>query len=134
MKKEELSFKEKLELYYDLAHFFEYQFNQKRDSKLDNVIQRLKIWGKELKIRQQYYEVWDLNSFYLNKIFHWYIVIYDIVGNEIQKYPLKHSYPGKYNVSWNAKNKLGQEVSTGVYFIKLSSTSFKSVEKIIFLK
>ena len=62
------------------------------------------------------------------------IVIYDIVGNEIQKYPLKHSYPGKYNVSWNAKNKLGQEVSTGVYFIKLSSTSFKSVEKIIFLK
>ena len=57
MKQEELSFKEKLELYYDLAHFFEYQFNQKRDSKLDNVIQRLKIWGKELKIRQQYYEV-----------------------------------------------------------------------------
>ena len=43
MKKEELSFKEKLELYYDLAHFFEYQFNQERDSKLDNVIQRLKI-------------------------------------------------------------------------------------------
>ena len=62
------------------------------------------------------------------------IVIYDIVGNEIQKYPLKHSNPGKYNISWNAKNKLGQEVSTGVYFIKLSSTSFKSVEKIIFLK
>ena len=57
MKKEELSFKEKLELYYDLAHFFEYKFNQERDSKLDNIIQRLKIWGKELKIRQQYYEV-----------------------------------------------------------------------------
>ena len=62
------------------------------------------------------------------------IVIYDIVGNEIQKYPVNHSYPGKYNISWNAKNRLGQEVSTGVYFIKLSSTSFKSVEKIIFLK
>ena len=57
MKKEELSFKEKLELYYDLAHYFEYQFNQERDSKLDNIIHRLKIWGKELKIRQQYYEV-----------------------------------------------------------------------------
>ena len=62
------------------------------------------------------------------------IVIYDIVGNEIRKYPLKHSNPGQYNISWNAKNKLGQEVSTGVYFIKLSSTFFKSVEKIIFLK
>ena len=62
------------------------------------------------------------------------IVIYDIVGNEIQKYPVNHSYPGKYNISWNAKNRLGQEVSTGVYFIKLSSTSIKSVEKIIFLK
>ena len=34
MKKEELSFKEKLELYYDLAHFFEYQFNPRKGLKI----------------------------------------------------------------------------------------------------
>ena len=62
------------------------------------------------------------------------IIIYDILGKEIQRFSMNHFTPGKYNISWNAKNKLGQEVSTGVYFVKLHSTDSKSVEKIIFLK
>ena len=62
------------------------------------------------------------------------IIIYDIIGKEIQRFSMNHFTPGKYNISWNAKNKLGQEVSTGVYFVKLHSTDSKSVEKIIYLK
>ena len=62
------------------------------------------------------------------------IIIYDILGKEIQRFSMNHFTPGKYNISWNAKNKLGQEVSTGVYFVKLHSTDSKSVEKIIYLK
>ena len=62
------------------------------------------------------------------------IIIYGILGNEIQRFSIHHFTPGKYNISWNAKNKLGQEVSTGVYFVQLHSTYSKSVEKIIYLK
>jgi len=54
----ELSFKEKLKLYYDLAQYFEFELqNNKSNKKLENLILRLKKWGKELKIRKNYYEV-----------------------------------------------------------------------------
>ena len=53
-----LSFKDKVKLYYDLAEYFEFEL-QKNESnqKLENIIVRLKRWGKELKIRKNYYEV-----------------------------------------------------------------------------
>ena len=54
----ELSLKEKIELYYDLAEYFESELKKnKNNQKLDNIIKRLKRWGKELKIRRKYYEV-----------------------------------------------------------------------------
>ena len=62
------------------------------------------------------------------------LIIYDILGKEVQKFPIKYFNPGKYNISWNARNRLGQEISTGVYFIKLHSNYSNSVEKIIYLK
>ena len=62
------------------------------------------------------------------------LIIYDILGKEVQKFPIKNFTPGKHNISWNARNRLGQEISTGVYFIKLHSNYSNSVEKIIYLK
>ena len=54
----ELSFKDKVKLYYDLAEYFEFELqNNKNNQKLENNIIRLKRWGKELKIRKKYYEV-----------------------------------------------------------------------------
>ena len=54
----ELSFKDKLKLYYELAEYFEFQLkNNQNNQKLDNIIIQLKKWGKELKIRKKYYEV-----------------------------------------------------------------------------
>ena len=54
----ELSFKDKVKLYYDLAEYFEFELqNNKNNQKLENIIIRLKRWGKELKIRKKYYEV-----------------------------------------------------------------------------
>ena len=53
-----LSFKDKVKLYYDLAAYFEFELqNNKNNKKLENIIIRLKRWGKELKIRKNYYEV-----------------------------------------------------------------------------
>ena len=62
------------------------------------------------------------------------IIIYDILGKEIKTFPIKNFSPGKYNITWNAKNQLGQEVSTGVYLIKLQSAYSNNVEKVIYLK
>jgi len=56
------------------------------------------------------------------------------LGKEIKRFLVTNFNPGKYNFSWNAKNSLGQEISTGVYLIKLQSASSKSLEKVIYLK
>ena len=54
----ELSFKDKVKLYYDLAEYFEFELQEdKSNQKLESIIIRLKSWGKELKIRKNYYEV-----------------------------------------------------------------------------
>ena len=50
------SFKDKVKLYSDLAEYFELQENRS-NQKLESIIIRLKSWGKELKIRKNYYEV-----------------------------------------------------------------------------
>tara|TARA_B100001250_G_scaffold389158_1_gene388009 strand:+ start:366 stop:542 length:177 start_codon:yes stop_codon:yes gene_type:complete len=53
-----LSFKDKMKLYYDLAEYFEFELQEnKSNQKLESIIIRLKSWGKELKIRKNYYEV-----------------------------------------------------------------------------
>ena len=53
-----LSFKDKMKLYYDLAEYFEFELQKnKSNQKLESIIIRLKSWGKELKIRKNYYEV-----------------------------------------------------------------------------
>ena len=55
-----LTFKQKIKLYKDLKSFF-----QKSDLKnhpmtkkeIDSIIDKLKLWGKELRVRQLYYDV-----------------------------------------------------------------------------
>jgi flagellar hook assembly protein FlgD len=41
---------------------------------------------------------------------------------------------GFYNVIWDAKDENGACVSTGIYFIKLTSLSFFETHKILYLK
>jgi flagellar hook assembly protein FlgD len=41
---------------------------------------------------------------------------------------------GYYSVIWDAKDKNGEGVSTGIYFIKLTSLSYLKTQKILYLK
>ena len=54
----ELTFRDKVKLYYELAEHFESELkDNKNKERIENIIRKLKVWGKELKIRQKYYEV-----------------------------------------------------------------------------
>ena len=60
MEEKILTFREKLDLYYDLKEFLDEirKNGVKVDSSLQkNLVQRVDRWGKELQLRKYYYDV-----------------------------------------------------------------------------
>lgn len=55
--------------------------------------------------------------------------IYDILGNEVATLVDEYKTPGTYEVAWNAKN-----LSSGVYYYRLTSGNFSEVKKLILIK
>ena len=60
--------------------------------------------------------------------------IYDVNGSLVRNLVNKNLEPGSYTVSWDGTNFYGSKVSAGMYFYKITSGSFVSTQKMIFLK
>jgi len=56
MNNKDLSFKQKIELYDDMIKYFK-NIESSKSNKVDSIILRLKKWGRELKVRENYYDV-----------------------------------------------------------------------------
>ena len=65
---------------------------------------------------------------------HIQISIYDLNGRLVHTLFDNLLAAGSYTKSWNAKDKLGMEVSNGVYFVYFNAGSFSQKEKILYLK
>ena len=53
-----LSFKQKIELYDDMIQYFKnIESSKSNDVHVNDLISRLKKWGRELKVRENYYDV-----------------------------------------------------------------------------
>ena len=63
-----------------------------------------------------------------------FINIYNVLGQLILEFPLDNYPIGKSHMTWKGKNQLGQEVSNGVYFVKLSTQKGGNLQKILYLK
>ncbi len=57
------------------------------------------------------------------------IVIYDLLGKEVEKLIATHRSPGRYQINWSAKN-----IASGIYLCRLISDKHYETKKIIFLK
>ena len=60
MNNSDLTFKQKIKLYKSLRNFFQnadLKNHPMSDKEIDNIIVMLKMWGKELKVRQLYYDI-----------------------------------------------------------------------------
>jgi hypothetical protein len=55
--------------------------------------------------------------------------VYDVLGNEVAALVNEEKPAGNYEVTWNAKN-----LSSGVYFYKLTSGEFSQTNKMILMK
>ena len=62
------------------------------------------------------------------------ISIFDLNGTKISSILNQYSRAGKGSESWNGKNKMGQNVSGGIYLYTIETPSFSKTKKMILLK
>jgi hypothetical protein len=62
------------------------------------------------------------------------ITIYDVCGRKIRTLVEENKLPGIYKVNWNGMNDSGQQVATGMYFIKMRTKDFECIQKLTLLK
>jgi hypothetical protein len=63
-----------------------------------------------------------------------HLAVYDLNGRLIKTLKNGEAKRGYYSVIWDAKDENGAGVSTGIYFIKLTSLSLLETQKVLYLK
>ena len=62
------------------------------------------------------------------------IIIYDINGRKVTELVNNYQGAGTYEVTWNGKNDLGQQVASGTYIYQVSAGNFNQTKKMVMLK
>ncbi|MBT5874855.1 MAG: T9SS type A sorting domain-containing protein [Candidatus Latescibacteria bacterium] len=66
---------------------------------------------------------------------HIQLVVYNILGQEVNRLVDEVKTPGRYTAVWDARNTHGQSVSSGIYMYRLSSsTGFSDAKRMTLLK
>ena len=60
--------------------------------------------------------------------------IYNIEGKKIKVLKSEKQQPGYGSIFWDATNKFGQPVPTGIYFLKMNVSEIMQTKKMILLK
>ena len=60
--------------------------------------------------------------------------IYNILGQEMRTLVNTSQEPGYYTVTWDGKDALGNEVSSGVYFYRLRAGDFTATRRMVLMK
>lgn len=73
-------------------------------------------------------------AFKLPKASHVRLIVYDIVGREVARIA-DGKYPAGYTeLTWNGFNRNGEQVSSGVYFYRISTDRWNAVKKMVVMK
>jgi flagellar hook assembly protein FlgD len=62
------------------------------------------------------------------------ILVFNIVGEEVEKLVDQQLNAGNYRFSWDGKNRAGSIVGNSVYFIVIEQPSGNTIRKVIVLK
>jgi spore coat protein A len=62
------------------------------------------------------------------------IRIYDVTGRRLRTLVNGVRSEGRHTVMWDGRNQSGGEVASGIYFVEMKTSQFRSVRKAVFLK
>ncbi|MEJ5350022.1 MAG: T9SS type A sorting domain-containing protein [Melioribacteraceae bacterium] len=60
--------------------------------------------------------------------------IYNVLGQKVVTLFEGQQFAGTHSISWNAKNYFGQDVASGIYFVKLTAGSFTQAKKMMLIR
>ena len=60
--------------------------------------------------------------------------VYNLKGNEVRTFISKSQEPGKYEVKWDGKDKHGNEVSSGLYFLRSRNDHSGRLIKVVLIR
>jgi hypothetical protein len=60
--------------------------------------------------------------------------IYSVKGQLIRSYGSEHKAAGNHSLSWDGKDANGKEVTSGVYFYRMSAGKYTATRKLMFVK
>ena len=62
------------------------------------------------------------------------IAIYDLLGGKVRTLVSKEMSPGFHSALWNGKDDEGRLVASGMFIVRMSSSLFMDVKKMLMLK
>lgn len=62
------------------------------------------------------------------------ISIFDLRGRKVKMWAFDNQLPGNYQIAWSGDDFAGHNLSSGIYFVKMSGRNFTDTKKISFLK
>ena len=62
------------------------------------------------------------------------LTIYNILGQKVRTLVDEDKLPGEYKVIWDGKDKVGNEVASGIYFYQLKTKDFTQTKKMLLLR
>jgi hypothetical protein len=60
--------------------------------------------------------------------------IYNVQGQLVRTLVNEYKSAGTYSISWNGKNDLGMEVSSGIYFYRIQAGNFTETKRMVLIK
>ena len=60
--------------------------------------------------------------------------VYDVVGRRVKTLRIFLEEAGEKEVEWDGRDERGQRLNTGIYFIRMETFGFQSVQKVILLQ
>lgn len=62
------------------------------------------------------------------------LTVYNSLGEYIATLTDNHFFPGTYSIEWNGKDMNSQGVPSGVYFVKMNTEKYSTVQKIMLIR
>ena len=62
------------------------------------------------------------------------LAVYNLVGQRVRTLVAEIRQAGRFRITWDSRDDLGRDVSSGVYFYKIEAGEFQDVKKMILVR
>ncbi|HGY56661.1 MAG TPA: T9SS type A sorting domain-containing protein, partial [Caldithrix abyssi] len=62
------------------------------------------------------------------------LTIYDITGKKVAELVNDYQQAGEYELTWHAENSFGQQLASGLYFVRIQAGKYMKILKMMYIR